>query len=97
MANGQIIRKPIITERSMQLAKTGKFSFIVARGATKVMIKDAATKMFKVDVIGVDTTIQKGKMKRFGSKREERAVPVLKKAVITLKEGQKIDIFDLGV
>lgn len=97
MVMGSVIRKPIITERSMQLAKENKFSFVVARSANKEMIKKAISKAFKVDVIGVDVTIQKGKTKRFGNKREERRVSALKKAVVTVKEGQKIDIFDLGV
>ncbi len=97
MSHGPIIRRPIITERSMQLAKENKFSFVVARSATKEMIKNAISKTFKVDVIGVDVTVQKGKTKRFGNKREERRLTAEKKAIVTVKSGQKIDIFDLGV
>lgn len=88
---------PIITERSLALAKQGKFSFLVALDADKASIKKAIKDAFKVDVIGVDTIIQKGKTKRIGMKRVEKKLAKTKKAVVTLKSGQKIDIFDLGV
>lgn len=97
MAARGIIKKPLITERSMQLVKKNQFTFIVAMGTTKEMIKNAIQSAFKVDVVAVDTAIQKGKTKRVGKKREMKDLSAIKKAIVTVKEGQKIDIFDLGV
>ncbi|HVZ58281.1 MAG TPA: 50S ribosomal protein L23 [Patescibacteria group bacterium] len=92
-----IIISPLITERSMALVKQGKFSFNVAKNADKGEIKRAVKAMFNVDVVSVDTVTQKGKTQRVGMRRMEKNVPSNKKAIVTLKEGQKIDIFDLGV
>lgn len=93
----QVIISPIITERSMALVKQGKFSFRVARNVDKQAIKKAIRDAFKVDVVSVETTTQKGKTQRVGIRRVEKRLQPTKKAVVTLKEGQKIDIFDLGV
>lgn len=88
---------PIITERSMALVKQNKFSFRVARNADKETIKKAIKAQFNVDPIAIETVVQKGKSQRVGVRRTERRQEAYKKAVVTLKSGQKIDIFDLGV
>jgi large subunit ribosomal protein L23 len=88
---------PIITERSMALVKQGKFSFKVARSANKEAIKKAVKAQFNVDPVSVETVVQKGKTQRVGMRRTEKRQEAYKKAVVTLKSGQKIDIFDLGV
>lgn len=97
MHTTHVIRRPVITEKSMEAAKKGKFSFLVARDADKDIIKKAVEDQFKVEVISVETTVQKGKTKRVGMRRMEKTMTPIKKAVVTLKEGQKIDMFDLGV
>ncbi len=92
-----VILSPIITERSMALVKSRKFSFLVAVDADKEAIKRAVKTTFNVDPIAVQTTVQKGKSQRVGMRRTEKKYQPYKKAIVTLKEGQKIDIFDLGV
>ncbi|GIW61264.1 MAG: 50S ribosomal protein L23 [Patescibacteria group bacterium] len=92
-----IIKRPLITERSLEEAKKNRFSFLVDVSATKEQIKKAIEEIFKVDVVSVDTRIQKGRTQRVGIRRTVRKLTPTKKAVVTLKEGQKIDIFDLGV
>ena len=93
----QVIKKPIITERSMTLVKSNQFSFLVDIRAGKEEIKKAVEKTFKVEVTGIDTLVQKGRTKRVGARRTEKVLAPFKKAIVTVKSGQKIDIFDLGV
>ena len=88
---------PIITERSMALVKQNKFSFRVVTDADKEAIRKAIKTQFNVDPISIETVIQKGKSQRVGVRRTEKRRAAYKKAVVTLKSGQKIDIFDLGV
>lgn len=97
MDRTHIIKRPIISEKSMAAAKNGKFSFIVASDADKIEIKSAVEAQFNVTVTAVETIMQKGKTKRVGLRRMEKNVAPVKKAYVTLKEGQKIDMFDLGV
>ncbi len=59
--------------------------------------KQEIEEIFKVAVVSVDTRIQKGRTQRVGIRRTVRKLTPTKKAVVTLKDGQKIDIFDLGV
>lgn len=92
-----VLISPIITERSMALVKNHKFSFLVARDADKDAIRKAIKSTFHVDPIGVQTTVQKGKTQRVGVRRAEKQYQAYKKAIVTLKSDQKIDIFDLGV
>jgi large subunit ribosomal protein L23 len=92
-----VVISPIITERSMALVKQNKFSFRVVKDADKDAIRKAIKTQFNVDPISVETVIQKGKSQRVGVRRTEKRRESYKKAVVTLKNGQKIDIFDLGV
>lgn len=92
-----VLIAPVITERSMAFVKQGKFSFTVASTANKESIRKAINTQFGVDVVSIETTIQKGRTKRVGVRRAEKSLSPLKKAIVTLKTGQKIDIFDLGV
>lgn len=91
-----IIIRPIITEKTMKEAKNGKCSFEVLKEADKVRIKNAVEKKFSVQVTGVTTLIVKGKTKRIGKRRVETVRTSWKKAVVTLKKGQKIDMFDVS-
>jgi large subunit ribosomal protein L23 len=92
-----IIISPIITERSMALVKQNKFSFRVVIGANKDEIRKAVKAQFSVEPISIETVVQKGKSQRVGVRRVQKNHAAYKKAVVTLRSGQKIDIFDLGV
>ncbi len=91
-----IIISPLITEKSMQDASNGKFTFKVLKSSNKNEIKREIEKNFSVNVIGISTNILKGKKMRVGTRRAEKKVPDFKKAVVTVKKGQKIGMFELG-
>jgi large subunit ribosomal protein L23 len=84
--------EPIITEKSMSQAKEGKYTFRVDRNATKHQIKGLVEKIFGVNVIDVNTLKVPGEVKRTLMGRK-RVVKPGKKAVVKLKDKQKIDIF----
>lgn len=95
-----IIRKPIISERSMEVTfdKEGneikKYSFEVAPSANKVEIKKAVEEVFGVKVAAVNTINMTGKLKRMGRYEGRRAS--FKKAIVTLAKGSKtIEFFDM--
>lgn len=87
-----IIIKPIVTEKSMDLLADNKYTFIVDRKANKTEIKNAIEGIFKVKVDKVTTMVVKGKVKRVG--RFEGKTPNRKKAIVTLKPGHKIRLFE---
>jgi large subunit ribosomal protein L23 len=92
MKQYDIIRRPIISEKSTALAEVGgKYSFEVDVRANKQEIRDAVQKLFNVRVREVHTVIGHGKEKRVGRFVVKR--PNIKKAIVTLAEGQKIDFF----
>lgn len=91
-----IIISPIITEKSMKAGEGGKYSFIVSKLASKTAIKEAVGSMFKVSVINVQTSIVKGRQKRNGARRIEVTAPSWKKAIVKLKKGEKIGLFEPG-
>lgn len=84
-----IIRKPIITEKATMGSEHNQVTFEVSKTATKPMIKKAVEALFKVEVKGVNTLIQKGKTKRFKGTLGVRSD--MKKAIVSLKDGQTID------
>jgi large subunit ribosomal protein L23 len=84
------ILAPVITEKATLLADHNKVVFRVAMEATKEDIASAVEQLFKVKVVKVNTLIQKGKTKRFRGHAGRRSD--IKKAVVTLEEGQSIDI-----
>ncbi len=81
---------PLITEKATLLSEQNKVVFQVAMDSTKEEIASAVEQLFKVRVIKVNTLIQKGKTKRFRGRPGRRSD--LKKAIVTLQEGQSIDI-----
>lgn len=89
-----VIRKPLITEKSTLLSEHNKATFQVSGTATKTQIKEAVEALFGAKVKSVNTLNVKGKVKRFRGKIGTR--PDTKKAVVTLEEGQSID-FMAGV
>lgn len=94
MKEGQrIIRKPLVTEKSTQQKETGnQYAFEVDRNANKIEIQFAIERLFKVRVVQVRTSNVLGKVKRLGRRFGKR--PDWKKAIVTLKEGDRIDFFE---
>ncbi len=88
----EVLRRPLITEKSTSLQAQGKYAFEVAREASKLQIKQAVEKAFKVKVTAVNVVVVAGKTRRLG-RRELPALP-WKKAIITLKPGDKIELFE---
>ena len=88
-----VIVRPIVTEKSTQrLEKNGAYSFVVANGANKVEIAEAVESLFDVKVSQVRTMRYRGKERRLGRYMGRR--PAWKKAVVTLHEGDSIEIFE---
>jgi large subunit ribosomal protein L23 len=85
-----VILAPMITEKATLLSEQNKVVFQVAMDSTKDEIATAVEQLFKVKVTKVNTLIQKGKTKRFRGRPGRRSD--LKKAIVTLQEGQSIDI-----
>lgn len=88
----QVVIKPVISEKSIALATTGKYLFEVPTSANKVMIAGAVAEAFKVEVTNVHTAILKGKTKRFAGRIGQRRDR--KRAYVSLKKGQKISVFE---
>jgi len=87
-----IIIKPLVTEKSMDLLADNKYTFIVDKRSNKTEIKNAIESIFKVKVERVSTLIVKGKPKRMG--KYEGRTSDRKKAIVSLKSGQKIKLFE---
>lgn len=90
LAHYDIIRSPVITEKATIAAESNQVVFNVSRDATKPEIKAAVEALFKVKVTAVNTLVRKGKVKRFRGfvgKRDD-----VKKAIVTLAEGHRIDV-----
>lgn len=88
-----IIKTPLITEKSTILKeKENKYVFLVDSRANKNEIKKAVEEIFKVKVLTVNTSYVRGKKKRMG--RHSGKTPDKKRAILTLKEGNKIELFE---
>ncbi|EBA16045.1 ribosomal protein L23 [Roseobacter sp. SK209-2-6] len=85
-----VIRKPIITEKTTMASENGAVVFEVAIDSNKPQIKEAVESLFGVKVKAVNTTITKGKVKRFRGQMGKRKD--VKKAYVTLEEGNTIDV-----
>ena len=85
-----VIRKPIITEKATLASEANAVVFQVAMDASKPMIKEAVENLFGVKVKAVNTTITKGKVKKFRGHTGRRVD--VKKAYVTLEEGNAIDV-----
>lgn len=91
LASYATILSPIITEKTTKLTETNQVVFRVPLTATKPQIKRAVEELFpKIKVKAVNTLIQKGKKKLFRGRRGERSD--MKKAIVTLREGDAIDV-----
>lgn len=85
-----VIRKPVITEKATMASENNAVVFEVAIDANKPQIKEAVENLFNVKVKAVNTTITKGKVKRFRGRLGKRKD--VKKAYVTLEEGNTIDV-----
>lgn len=88
----EIIIKPVVTEKSVDLMQENKYCFKVAKDANKIEIKNTIEEIFKVTVVNVNTVNVHGKMKRMG--RTQGMTASWKKAVVTLREGDSIEVFE---
>jgi large subunit ribosomal protein L23 len=84
------ILRPIITEKATIANENGQVTFAVAIDATKPQIKAAVEMLFSVKVVAVNTIVQKGKTKTFKGRLGRRSD--MKKAMVTLADGQNIDL-----
>jgi len=92
-----LIIKPLITEKSLAVANHDNvYTFAVNRNANKDQIKAAIEKIYSVQVARVNTLRSNNAAKKTGKKRMSIKVAPVKKAMIKLKKGQTIDLFDLG-
>jgi large subunit ribosomal protein L23 len=89
-----VIIKPIFTENSIKDAALGKFTFLVKSDVNKNQIKNAIEELYKVNVISVATNITKGSKTHVTKKGRTVRDFENKKARVTLKKGQKIEIFE---
>ncbi|MBM4795192.1 50S ribosomal protein L23 [Streptomyces sioyaensis] len=86
-----VLVKPVVSEKSYALLDENKYTFIVAPGSNKTQIKQAVEAVFSVKVTGVNTINRQGKRKRTRTGYGKRANT--KRAIVTLAEGDRIDIF----
>jgi large subunit ribosomal protein L23 len=90
----EVLRRPLITEKSTALQAKNKYVFEIADGANKLMIKQAVEKGFKVKVTGVNVITMRGEIKRVGKGRRQVQTQPWKKAIVTLQAGDKIEFFE---
>ena len=88
----QVLRRPLITEKNTVLQAQGKYAFEVAEEANKQQIRQAVEKAFKVKVTTVNVMTVPGKRRRIG--RREVMTSSRKKTVVTLRSGDKIELFE---
>lgn len=95
MTTTGIIKRPIITEHSLNAVKKGIFTFEVGKTSTKSAIERAVESLYSVHVTGISTSVRKGKVKHAGKKRRKIERPDRKIARVHLKKGEKIAAFEL--
>ena len=88
----EVLRRPLVTEKATLLQESNKYAFQVANTVNKLQIKEAVEQAFKVKVAEVNVMTIPGKTRRMG-KREVTSSP-WKKAIVTLKPGYKITLFE---
>jgi large subunit ribosomal protein L23 len=91
MANISLIKKPWVTEKSGMMNAGAKYTFLVEDGAAKPEIKKAIKAIYKVDVVSVNVINKPTKQRHIGRGRKSNK-DAYRKAIVTLKDGQKIDI-----
>ena len=88
----QVLRRPLITEKTIGLQPQGKYAFEVASEANKPQVKQAVARAFKVKVASVNIMTVPGKTRRVGRRLVQ--TPSWKKAIVTLQPGDKIEFFE---
>ena len=88
----EVLVRPVVTEKSTLLQERDKYVFEVLPTANKVMVREAVERAYNVKVVGVNILKSPGKTKRYGPRRVR--TPDRKKAVVTLKQGDRIQIFE---
>ena len=92
MNANDIIIKPVISEKTTELMEKNKYVFKVAMQANKALVKQAIKELFGVQADSVNIMLNRGKTKRLRYKAGNK--PAWKKAIVTLKAGDKIEIFE---
>ncbi|MFA5007359.1 MAG: 50S ribosomal protein L23 [Candidatus Izemoplasmatales bacterium] len=87
----QIVKRPIVTEKSTKLSEKNKYTFEVDKNANKIEIKNAIEELFNVKVVAVNVINEIAKAKRVGTHSGFK--PAVSKAIVTLAEGSKIDVY----
>ena len=88
----EVLVRPTITEKSTLLQEEGQYTFEIAPKANKTLVKQAVEKNFGVKVVAVNITVNRGKRKRYGPRFKKR--PDVKKAVVTLQSGDRINLIE---
>ena len=91
--NYDIIVRPLITEKTTQLIELRKYTFEVKQGSNKVEVAKAVEEIWGVKVVSVNMINTQRKARRVG--KYEGLRPAVQKAVVTLAEGEKLDVFEL--
>lgn len=92
MILANVLRRPVITEKSTMLGEEGKYVFEIASEADKYDVARAVEWAFDVKVVSVNTYRRKGKTKRVGTRARKR--PEVKRAIVTLAPGNSITLFE---
>ena len=90
----KVLRKPVVTEKSTLLQDSRKYVFEIHPNATKSQVREAVERYFEVNVSSVNTIKIIPETRRFGASGRRSKVGAVKKAVVTLKPGQTIQIFE---
>lgn len=88
----EVLRRPIVTEKTTMQIEQGLYTFEVDRRANKLQVKEAVEEVFGVDVVSVNIINMPGKPRRWG--RHVSRTPSWKKAIVKLAEGQRIELFE---
>jgi large subunit ribosomal protein L23 len=90
-----IVIRPHITEKTLNLAASGWYTFSVVEDASKLQIAQEVSSLYKVNVVSVRTISMHGKVRKVGKMSKLASRPNWKKAMVRLKKGQKIDAFEV--
>ena len=88
-----IIKRPLITEKTTKLVDAGKYTFEVMQGVNKVEIKKAIEELFNVTVVDINVVNVRKKERRVG--KYSGFAPAVRKAIVTLQKGQTLDVFEV--
>lgn len=88
-----VVKRPLITEKTTKLVEERKYTFEVMQGVNKIEVKNAVEELFKVKVTAVNIINVRKKERKVG--KYEGLRPAVRKAIVTLAEGQKLDVFEV--